>query len=44
MGTTSQYVLDRRENPSLMDEKDLERLVKAEEKRKKKQEKRAVRN
>jgi len=32
--TTSQYVLDRRADPSLMDENDITRLLKAEEKRK----------
>lgn len=31
--TTSQYVLNRRLDPSLMDEKDIERLIKADAKR-----------
>ncbi len=34
--TTSNYVLERREHPELRDAGDLERLAKAEEKRKRK--------
>jgi hypothetical protein len=37
MGTTSQYVLDRRKNPYLIDDGDLERMIRAEAKRERRQ-------